>query len=81
MLKDIIDYEPQEKNGVIYETISPYIRNLLRDKFPRNYTLQFKHSKKLNVKKTKSRSKSLRKSRGRKSKPRRKVKSPKPKKV
>jgi hypothetical protein len=60
--------------------LTRYIRGLLRNKFPRNYTLQFKHSKKLNVKKTKSRSKSLRKSL-RKSKPRRKVKSPKPKKV
>jgi hypothetical protein len=74
-LKDNIKFEEKD-------SLTTYIRKLLREqlrvvkKIPANVNYQFKHSKKLYVKKPKkSRSKSLRKS-----KPRRKVKTPNQKK-
>ena len=74
-LKDNIKFEEKD-------SLTTYIRKLLREqlrvvkKIPANVNYQFKHSKKLYVKKPKkSRSKALRKS-----KPRRKVKTPNQKK-
>ena len=77
-LKDNIKFEEKDQ-----DSLTKYIRKLLREKLrvekniPANVNYQFKHSKKLYVKKPKkSRSKSLRKS-----KPRRKVKTPNQKKI
>lgn len=79
IIGDIINEKKDKKELIVN------LRDLLRDnvnkKIQAGLGFNFKYSKKLDVKKTKSRSKSLRKSRRRKSKPRRKVKSPNKKKL
>lgn len=66
--------------GGLIDNLKKLLRDEVKNKIQVGLSFNFKHSKKLDVKKTKSRSKSLRKSR-RKSKPRRKVKSPNQKKL